>query len=84
MKKRRGGGKKKPLDAQVFDESRSRRIPCPDNVQMSVQQTLYGERADVLNALIKSAAATHVFLLVLRARGGAVIQSAASLVSHMR
>lgn len=51
---------------------------------MSVQQTLYGERADVLNALIKSAAATHVFLLVLRARGGAVIQSAASLVSHMR
>lgn len=40
---------------------------CHDSVQMSVPQTLQSERADVLNALIKSATATHVFLLVVRA-----------------
>lgn len=47
-------------------------------------QTLYSECADVLNALIKSATTTHVFLLSLPTWGSVVIQSAASLVSHMR
>lgn len=34
-------------------------IPNCDNMQMSMH-TLYGECADVLNVLIKSATATHV------------------------
>ncbi len=59
-----------------------KRIPNSDNMQMSVQ-TLYGECADVLNVLINSVTATHVFLLILSTWGGVVIQYAASLVSHM-
>lgn len=82
--KKRSGEEVGTLDALFFFGGffdKSWRIPCPDSVQMSVQQTLRSERADALNALIKSAAATHVFLLVARAhepaRGGALIQSAA-------
>lgn len=54
---------------------------------------LHGASADVLNALIKSATAAHVFRLIAPACGGragvaagggrVIIQSAASLVSHM-
>lgn len=49
---------------------------------------LHGACADVLNALIKSATAAHVFRLIAPAGGGraggrVIIQSAASLVSHM-
>lgn len=44
---------------------------------------LHGDCADVLNVLIKSATAAHVFQLIAPACGGVIIQSAASLVSHM-
>lgn len=68
MKKRgRGGEKKKPL-MRWFSMKAGVAEFRPDNVQMSVQQTLCSQRADVLNALIKSAAAAHVFLLLVRAR----------------
>ena len=57
-------------------------IPYVEKMQMSVQM-LFVEFADVLNVLIKSATATHVFLLILPTRGRDIIRSAASLVSHM-
>lgn len=47
-----------------FQSTCNKMIPYSDNMQMSVQ-TLYGECADVLNVLIKSTTATHVFLLIL-------------------
>lgn len=72
------GGKK---DALVRSPS-SKKIPYSDNMQMFVQ-TLYSECADVLNVHIKSVTTAHVFLLILPTWGRAIIQSAASLVSHM-
>lgn len=44
---------------------------------------LHGDCADVFNVLIKSATAAHVFQLIAPACGRVIIQSAASLVSHM-
>lgn len=44
---------------------------------------LHGDCADVLNVLIKSATVAHVFQLIAPTCGRVIIQSAASLVSHM-
>lgn len=58
-----------------------RRLYC-DSTQIS-RQMLHGDCADVLNVLIKSATAAHVFQLIAPACGRVITQSAASLVSHM-
>ena len=62
--------------------SLSKRIPFSDDTQMSLQ-TFYSDSADVLNVLIKSATSMHVVLLILPTCGRVIIQSPASLVSHM-
>lgn len=49
---------------QWFYLDYTKRAPYVDKIQMSAQ-TFYVECADVLNVLIKSATATHVFPFIL-------------------